>query len=192
MTGKVTSLSWHPVTEGRLAFGTDEGRVGVFDTLSLSKPPRLSRTCHKGTVYTLGWAPLPSQEGQMALRSNIVLYSCGGSNILIHDPSKPEANAVNFNSLVEGGPSKFPSRTEFQWKADFSMLVVGNEDGSVDIYNAAGSKFVSIGVIVAQKKLIQSLRWHPQFTFQNSEQSKYQTWLAVASNNTQIKGLIVT
>ena len=72
------------------------------------------------------------------------------------------------------------------------MLVVGNEDGSVDIYNAAGSKFVSIGVIVAQKKLIQSLRWHPQFTFQNSEQSKYQTWLAVASNNTQIKGLIVT
>jgi gem associated protein 5 len=114
----------------------------------------------------------------MTLRSNFVLYSCGGSNIFIHDPSKPEADAVDFNSLVEGGPSKFPSRTEFRWKADFSMLAVGNEDGSVDIYNAAGSKFTSVGVIVAHEKLIQSVRWHPQFTFQNSEQSKYQNFKA--------------
>ena len=60
-----------------------------------------------------------------------------------------------FNLLVEGEPSKFPSRTEFQWKADFSMLVVGNEDGSVEIYNGAGGKFISIGVIVAHKKSIQ-------------------------------------
>jgi gem associated protein 5 len=127
----------------------------------------------------------------MAPRSNFVLYSCGGSKIFIHDPSKPEADAVNFNTLAKGGPSKFPPRTEFQWKADFSMLAVGNEDGSVDMYSAAGSKFVSIGVIVAHKKLIQSVRWHPQFTFQNSEPSKYQTWLAVASNDTNIKGLII-
>lgn len=27
-------LAWHPVKEGRLGFGTDDGRVGVFDTLS--------------------------------------------------------------------------------------------------------------------------------------------------------------
>jgi len=27
-------LSWHPTKEGCLAFGTDDGKVGIFDTLS--------------------------------------------------------------------------------------------------------------------------------------------------------------
>ena len=27
-------LSWHPKKEGLLAYGTDDGRVGIYDTLS--------------------------------------------------------------------------------------------------------------------------------------------------------------
>lgn len=27
-------LSWHPTKEGCLAFGTDDGKVGIFDTFS--------------------------------------------------------------------------------------------------------------------------------------------------------------
>ena len=57
----MTALAWHPTTEGRLAFGTNEGRVGVFDTLAPAKAPWLSRSYHKGTVYNLNWAPAPGR-----------------------------------------------------------------------------------------------------------------------------------
>ena len=96
LTGKVTSLSWHPVTEGRLAFGTDEGRVGVFDTLSLPKPPRLSLNLSQTDREHTSWAPLPSREGQMSLRSNFVQYTCDGRDIFIDNPSTPEEHAINF------------------------------------------------------------------------------------------------
>ncbi|KAH0629873.1 hypothetical protein JD844_012324 [Phrynosoma platyrhinos] len=53
---KVTALSWHPTKEGCLAFGTDDGKVGIYDTYS-NKPPQISSTYHKKTVYTLAWGP---------------------------------------------------------------------------------------------------------------------------------------
>lgn len=183
--GKVSALAWHPTVEGRLSFGTDEGRVGIFDTLSPTKPPLLSRTYHKGTVYNLAWATVPSKEG-------IFLYSCGGSNIFVHDPATLDAEAKNFNRLIEkeGEKSvKFPSRTDFQWKSDYSLLAVGNEDGSVEIY--AGANLSLLTIIVAHKKLIQCLKWHPPYTFQNAEPSKYDSWLAVASNDVNIKGIVL-
>lgn len=184
--GKVTSLAWHPSVEGHLAFGTDEGRVGVFDTLNSSKSPLLSRTYHRGSVYNLGWAPQPNKE------SSLFLYSCGGNHILIHDPARLEAEAKNFNRILTELPDskksqQYPSRTEFQWKQDFSQLAVGNEDGSVEIY--CGRTFSLLTIIVAHKKLIQSLRWHPMFTFQNAEPSACSNWLAIASNDTSIKGI---
>ena len=178
----MSGLAWHPTTEGRLAFGTDEGRVGIYDTLASSKPPMLSRTYHKGTVYNLAWAPLPSKEGMF-------LYSCGGNNIFVHDPSSLDAEAKNLNHLIGSKGEKnqkFPSRTEFQWKLDFSLLAVGNEDGSVEIYS--GCSLSMLTIIVAHKKLIQCLKWHPPFTFQSAEPSQFDSWLAVASNDVTIKG----
>jgi len=185
LLGKVTALAWHPSVEGLLAFGTDEGRVGIFDTLNVSKPPTLSRTYHKGTVYNLVWAPTPtSKEGVMHL------YSCGGSHIFIHDRSALEVEAKNFNVVIgekqKQIQGKFPSRTDIQWKTDYSLLAVGNEDGSVEIYS--GRNFSLLLIIVAHKKLIQCLKWHPLYTFQSTEPSKLGTWLAVTSSDTVIKG----
>lgn len=180
--GKVTALAWHPTVEGRLAFGTDEGRVGIFDTLSLTKPPLLSRTYHKGTVYNIAWGPLPSKEGSF-------IYSCGGNHILVHDYSSLESEANNFNKLIqsyqENRSVKFPHRTDFQWNTDCSMLAVGNEDGSVEIYDP---NFKLLTIIVAHKKLIQCLKWHPMFTFNDTNQSKLSNWLAITSNDVAIKG----
>lgn len=177
----MTAVAWHPAVEGRLAFGTDEGRVGIFDTLNTTKPPLLSRTYHKGTVYNLSWGPVPSKEG-------LLLYSCGGNHVLIHDPAALDAEAKNLNQLIGGKQgAKFPSRTDLQWKEDFSLLAVGNEDGSVEIYS--GRNLALQLIIVAHKKLIQCLRWHPLFTFQSPEASILGNWLAVASNDTSIKGI---
>lgn len=156
--------------------------MGIFDTLALSKPPLLSRTYHKGTVYNLAWATLPSKEG-------LFLYSCGGNNIMVHDPSALDTDAKNFNHFIESKGEKnqkFPSRTEFHWKVDYSLLAVGNEDGSVEIYS--GTSLSLLTIIVAHKKLIQCLKWHPPFTFESVEPSKFDGWLAVASNDVTIKG----
>ena len=169
-----------------MAFGTDEGRVGIFDTLHSAKAPLLSRTYHKGTVYNLAWAPLLDEN-----ESALFLYSCGGHHMFIHDAAKLEAEAKNFNRILSVLPDakksqQYPSRTEFQWKADYSLLAVGNEDGSVEIYS--GSNLCLLTIIVAHKKLIQCLRWHPSFTFQSPEASECGNWLAIASNETSIKG----
>ena len=140
----------------------------------------MSRTYHKGTVYNLTWGPLPGKEG-------LFLYSCGGNIILIHDPSSFESEAKNFNSLIDNKAiKKFPSRTELQWNQDVSLLALGNEDGSVEIYSARD--FALLTVIIAHKKLIQCLKWHPRFTFQSPQPSSLQSWLAVASNETSVKG----
>ncbi|GAA6066500.1 gem-associated protein 5, partial [Tachysurus ichikawai] len=53
---KVTALAWHPVKEGSLAFGTDDGKVGIYEVYS-NKPPQISSTYHRRTVYSLDWGP---------------------------------------------------------------------------------------------------------------------------------------
>ena len=34
LTVYILKLSWHPKKEGLLAYGTEDGRVGIYDTLS--------------------------------------------------------------------------------------------------------------------------------------------------------------
>ena len=58
-------LAWHPAKEGRLAFGTDDGRVGVFDTLCTKYVihPVVFIVCHEiptPTEYTFKGLKLSS------------------------------------------------------------------------------------------------------------------------------------
>lgn len=119
------------------------------------------------------------------------MYSCGGNHIFIHNYAALDKEAKNLNQLVKSTQQnkKFPSRTDFEWKTDFSALAVGNEDGSVEIYS--GKELFLLTIILAHKKLIQCLKWHPLFTFEKVEASKYGSWLAVASTDTVIKGNFV-
>lgn len=84
---KVTALAWHPVKEGRLGFGTDDGRVGVFDTLS-NKPPSISSHYHRRTVYVVAWGPACSTVSEEENETLFVIYSVGDGIILSHDPKK--------------------------------------------------------------------------------------------------------
>jgi hypothetical protein len=49
-------LAWHPTKERLLAYGTSEGRVGIYD-VSPGKQPILFRPFHHRSVYTLCWGP---------------------------------------------------------------------------------------------------------------------------------------
>ncbi|EOA96589.1 Gem-associated protein 5, partial [Anas platyrhynchos] len=163
---KVTALSWHPTKDGCLAFGTDDGKVGIFDTFSSSaknKPPQISSTYHKKTVYTLAWGPptppLSSGEGE---QPSVTLYSCAGEGIVFqHNPWKLSGEANDINKVIRDTNSikhKLPARTEISWKPDGKLLALGNEDGSIEIFQAPSLKLLC--TIQQHHKLINAIRWH--------------------------------
>uniref|UniRef100_A0A8C3V361 Gem-associated protein 5 n=1 Tax=Catharus ustulatus TaxID=91951 RepID=A0A8C3V361_CATUS len=161
---KVTALSWHPTKEGSLAFGTDDGKVGIFDTFAKNKPPQISSTYHKKTVYTLAWGPPtpPLISGEESEQPSVTLYSCAGEGIVFqHNPWKLNGEANDINKVIRDTNSikhKLPARTEVSWKPDGKLLALGNEDGSIEIFQAPNLKLLC--TIQQHHKLINAIRWH--------------------------------
>ncbi|XP_012265129.2 gem-associated protein 5 isoform X2 [Athalia rosae] len=167
--GKIMAVSWHPEKENIIAFGTSEGRVGVFDTNSPNKPPILYRNYHRHTLYALGWGPHPTRK------TDHVLYSCGDGELVYYDPEKP--NGVPTSVIKK-------NCTEFAWKQDGSCLAVGFENGAVSFLNR---NLVSWGsVIYSLKRAVQRLVWHPESTATDLSLSPLRHQLAVATNSPTI------
>ncbi|XP_075397994.1 gem-associated protein 5 isoform X3 [Tenrec ecaudatus] len=159
---KVTALCWHPTKEGCLAFGTDDGKVGLYDTYS-SKPPQISSTYHKKTVYTLAWGPpLPPVSLGEGDRPSLTLYSCGGEGVVLqHNPWKLSGEAFDINKLIKDTNStkyKLPVHTEISWKADGKIMALGNEDGSIEIFQVPNLKLIC--TIQQHHKLVNAISWH--------------------------------
>ncbi|XP_067142043.1 gem-associated protein 5 [Centruroides vittatus] len=184
--GKVINLSWHPNKEGMLAFGTEEGRVGIVDTIG-NKPPIIFKSFHKESVYRVGWGPdykFFKQNYESDSKQKLYLYSCGDRVIYIHDPSDVNSHAANFDEFAALTNRSYTAllRTDFAWRSDFSVIAVGNTDGTVEIFS--GQNLRLLARIVTQKKLINCLSWHPQFTV--VPDSSCSSWLASASNDSII------
>lgn len=182
---KVTALSWHPSREGCLAFGTEDGKVGIYDTYS-NKPPQISSTYHRKTVYSLGWGPPlpPLSFGGEGDRPSVTLYSCGGEGIVLqHNPWKLSGEAFDINKLIQDTNNikhKFPGRTELNWKPDGTVLALGNEDGSIEVLQVPNLKLLC--TIQQHHKLINAVRWHHS----HGTQPGLEYMLASGSNNAVI------
>lgn len=59
---KVTVLLYHPIKEGIIGFGTEDGHAGCFS--SITQKSDVSVTYHKKTVYALSWGPCCGNEEQ--------------------------------------------------------------------------------------------------------------------------------
>ncbi|XP_072001610.1 gem-associated protein 5 [Engystomops pustulosus] len=179
---KVTALSWHPTKEGSLAFGTDDGKVGIYDVFS-TKPPQISSTYHKKTVYSMSWGPPlpPFSFGAEGDRPPFTLYSCGGEGIIFqHNPWKLTMEAQDINKLIRETNDikhKLPSHTELNWKPDCRHLAIGNEDGSIEIFLAPHLQLLC--TIQQHHKIINCLRWHHD----HCEDPALSFLLASGSNN---------
>ncbi|KAM9311522.1 gem-associated protein 5 [Gastrophryne carolinensis] len=160
---KVTALSWHPTKEGSLAFGTDDGKVGIYDVFS-SKPPQISSTYHKKTVYAMCWGPPlpPFSFGADGDSPSFTLYSCGGEGVIFqHHPWKLNMEAQDINKLIRDTNKikhKLPTHTEMSWKPDGHHLAIGNEDGSIEIFRAPHLHLIC--TIQQHHKLVNAVRWH--------------------------------
>ncbi|XP_031783799.1 gem-associated protein 5 [Nasonia vitripennis] len=166
--GKVRALSWHPEKENLLAFATNEGRVGTFDTNS-RKPPILLRQYHRRIIYSIGWGPAPNVK-------EYALYTCGDGELVYYNLEKLNDNPV---PVV-----KKKDCTEFCWKPDYSLLALGFGDGSISFLNRDLKEYGS--TINLLHKAIQCLTWHPESTSSDLNISAMQNYLAVAINGSAI------
>ncbi|KAL7844635.1 hypothetical protein SRHO_G00231740 [Serrasalmus rhombeus] len=179
---KVTALAWHPAKEGSLAFGTDDGKVGIYEAYS-NKPPQSSSTYHRRTVYSLDWGPPipPLSFGGSGDKPTYSLYSCGGEGVIYqHDPWKLSAEASNIDKLIRDTNNikhNLSPHTDFSWKPDGKVLAIGNEDGSIEVFGAPGLKLLC--TIQQHHKIINTLRWHHQ----HSDQPELHCLLASGSSN---------
>ncbi|XP_041657309.1 gem-associated protein 5 [Cheilinus undulatus] len=160
---KVTALAWHPKKEGSLAFGTDDGKVGIYDVFS-NKPPHISSSYHRKTVYTLAWGPPvpPMSFGTAGGKPSYSLYSCAGEGVILqHDPTKLSGEAMDIDRLIRDTNNikhKLSPHTDLSWKPDGKVVAVGNEDGCIDVYQAPNLKLLCS--IQQHHKIINTLRWH--------------------------------
>ncbi|XP_047462986.1 gem-associated protein 5 [Mugil cephalus] len=160
---KVTALAWHPQKEGSLSFGTDDGKVGIYDVFS-NKPPQISSSYHRKTVYTLAWGPPvpPMSFGAAGGKPCYSLYSCAGEGVVLqHDPSKLSGEASDIDRLIRDTNNikhKLSPHTDISWKPDGKVVAIGNEDGCIDVYQAPSLKLLCS--IQQHHKIINALRWH--------------------------------
>ncbi|XP_059207234.1 gem-associated protein 5 isoform X2 [Centropristis striata] len=160
---KVTALAWHPKKEGSLAFGTDDGKVGIYDVFS-NRPPQISSSYHRKTVYTLAWGPPvpPMSFGAAGGKPSYSLYSCAGEGIVLqHDPTKLNGEASDIDKLIRDTNNiqhKLSPHTDLSWKPDGKVVAIGNEDGCIDVYEAPSLKLLCS--IQQHHKIINTLRWH--------------------------------
>uniref|UniRef100_A0A4W3HI22 Gem-associated protein 5-like n=1 Tax=Callorhinchus milii TaxID=7868 RepID=A0A4W3HI22_CALMI len=157
---KVTSLCWHPTKEGCLAFGTDDGKVGIYDVYS-NKPPQISSSYHRKTVYALVWGPpLPPVASGESLGLTLRLVNMCVC-LFVSDLWVGHAGSGidRLTSLLMVYPQhKLPSHSEISWKPDGKVMAVGNEDGSVEILQAPSLRLLC--TVQQHHKLINAVRWH--------------------------------
>ncbi|XP_024121575.1 gem-associated protein 5 isoform X2 [Oryzias melastigma] len=161
---KVTALAWHPHKEGSLSFGTEDGKVGIYDVFS-SKPPQISSSYHRKTVYTLAWGPaVPPLSFGSGGKQSFSLYSCAGEGVILqHDAARLSGEASDIDQLIKDTNSikhKLSPHTDLSWKPDGTVVAIGNEDGSIDVFRAPDLKLLCS--VQQHHKIINSLRWHHQ------------------------------
>lgn len=128
-------ISWLPEDESTIAFGTGEGRVGVFDAIGTNKPPILYRQYHRNTVYKLEWAQL---------KSEYFLFSCAEGELIAYKKSAPNDGKMLILIIL---PHYFIIATsisepmsiikkgclEFSWKSNL-CLAIALENGYTYLY----------------------------------------------------------
>lgn len=195
---QVTMVKWHPTEFGILAFGTDDGRIGLLDIYQ--QKLTLFSSYHRAVIYELEWKPSITSDEKIGTTSSkqngsgaaFLLFSCGGDGIVFQsDPALPSQNSIDINSFLleksgnEVNKKTFPKRSDFNWKPDGTVLALGNVDGSIDLVS---SSYLHITTVHDQKKTIFRLKWHPiqQENAKTNLEKKCVNLLASASDDYSI------
>lgn len=149
---KGLAVVWHPELENRLAFASSLGEVTVIDTVSSQISIKYSTRDVKydsTKVYCMVWGPT------LDVSDGYALYCVHQSGELyLHNPSNQQIS--NFTNYIEDKKK----RTEIRWKTNYKHLAVGNQDGTIDIFELKHKKLDLVLNINAFSKSILSLKWN--------------------------------
>ncbi|CAG0921890.1 unnamed protein product, partial [Notodromas monacha] len=217
VAGRVTALDWFPralrIDQGTkadeepwLAYGTEEGRIGIFKSFHHSgkkqPTPQVSPFYHKKTVYSVKWTPaLWSSRKQQSividdrgkntgveLEAAFSLLSCGDGVVHVHAPDLKTVGVdfdKAFGDNAEGSDTAKIVRSAFTVKDDMKMMALGNMDGSVEVYSCP--EVSKLWLIVCQPVAVMSIAFHPSHTrFCDSNGEKFKNLLAFGTNKSKV------
>ncbi|KAF0737389.1 hypothetical protein Ae201684P_006570 [Aphanomyces euteiches] len=173
--GKVTTVSWHPQVPTLLAYGTDEGQIGLYNVQSQNHTR--FKSFHRGSVRQVGWyIPAAKQDTaslwmkslesvkdgtidlEDAVNSNTSstaseMWSCDESGELFASkPDSPQNASVALNDLL-----KLSKATCFAWSSTYDVLCLGTPDGDVCVFGQEENGWIRGRTYMDHKKNITSL-----------------------------------
>ncbi|KAJ1971170.1 hypothetical protein H4R35_005424, partial [Dimargaris xerosporica] len=163
LKGRITGVLWHPTDDNLLVYADDTGIVGVFDLLKETAHPFRTNYRAMVSMMawcpasSLDLVPpglslpevlqtlLDDAHGQGYQGSTYFLLSCAADGaVLLHDPLRPKTAFHNLNAeILQLNPalasfyhSQAPKRcaAALDSLTHPQLLVLGNTDGSVEIY----------------------------------------------------------
>lgn len=109
----------------------------------------------------------------------------------MHGNGKQESGCsrgINIEDVIQSaniGLTKSAGRSDMVFQPnDYRFLVLGSEDGSIEIFSVPKMKLLCI--LKSYQKLVQSLCWHPTYTGNSDNPSIYRNWLATSSNEADV------
>ncbi|CAL1283134.1 unnamed protein product [Larinioides sclopetarius] len=182
---KIMTAAWHPAWENVIAFGTDDGKIGIIDSIK-KRALYPFETFHKGRVYCVCWGPCKASSIEDAGSDEYFIYSCGGGEIFMNRYKKLNEPALNFHEIATR-PTDIETIentcSEIIWKSDYSCVCIGTYKGFIDVYN---DKLVFQIRCNLEMKSIECLRWHPESTYMSPTGSPLKSWLACSGNDLNI------
>lgn len=94
------SLAWHPIKDGLLAYGTSEGRIGVFDTNS-NKDPSVFKPSSPKPIYNLTWGPCFQSNNTDSSKKDFDLYFIVNNMLSLNSCSRLNAGWYSYFFTIE-------------------------------------------------------------------------------------------
>ncbi|GAM19238.1 hypothetical protein SAMD00019534_024130 [Acytostelium subglobosum LB1] len=164
---KVTALAINPSCPWQLAFGLDDGRVGIYDTDKNNSSFFPGQ--HKKEIYELQWRCI---VGGSATDQSHKLYSVGNNEVYEWDAKDQDRGFKNINDHIKVHNKQYkPSnKSEFYWNDDMDALAIATTNGAIEVYD---SGFKLMCTIKNHNGLINRIRWNPH--------KEYKDYFATAS-----------
>ncbi|CAO3641107.1 unnamed protein product [Cunninghamella blakesleeana] len=166
LQGQVKCVRWSPTKEGILAFSTEYGHIGIYDTYE--NKSWTFRNHHSST--TEGSVPFITWIGDLStlisddvmevifnINTSIepqhltnVLVSCDSKHLFLRDANNQNSNSIDLNEILQQRnqewyvllESKNITRTCVSANVFGNLLALGNDDGSIEIYHLKTLKII--------------------------------------------------
>ncbi|KAI8136904.1 quinon protein alcohol dehydrogenase-like superfamily [Fennellomyces sp. T-0311] len=162
LQGQILRVLWHPSREGSLAYSTEYGRVGIYNTIN-NKCVQF-KTYHKKGTISISWAS-NIQFGDQSLDNAII--SCGpDGTIYAFNTQRPNAKAIDVQDHIQQINPTWCSTLNAKVKTyrccasvdpHSRFLALGSTDGVIEVYRLDTLKIIYVAS--SQQSAVSVMTW---------------------------------